>query len=192
MIRRNRLIMPKKVASKEDWIKLGFDLFAESGEKGLIVDKMSTTLKCNKSSFYWHFKTRAHFIEELIQYWIQKDTQEIINQLNTQQSPKEQFIQLIRLAFEKDSRLDFVFYLKKYAQSKPKVQKIIDQIDEDRMAFVSKLLKGMGYSPTEAEIKAQVFYKYLIGYHEMIRYKQQFPSYLEEVIQELNQFIQFS
>lgn len=58
--------MPKIVAKKEDWIKLGYKRFADQGVSGINVEKMAKALKVNKSSFYWHFKTRKDFIEQLV------------------------------------------------------------------------------------------------------------------------------
>ena len=60
--------MPKIIATKEDWINLGYKTFSEEGEKGIIVEKMAIKLKVNKSSFYWHFKTRKHFISDLTMF----------------------------------------------------------------------------------------------------------------------------
>ncbi|WP_420573540.1 TetR/AcrR family transcriptional regulator [Kordia sp.] len=181
--------MPKIVASKKDWIKLGYKLFSENGEGGINVDKMSRLLNCNKSSFYWHFKTKKDFINELIAYWIDIDTTKVINEVDEQEFPKDKILKLIKVAFRKDSNLDFIFYLKKYSQKNNTIQKIIDRIDDERILFLIDLIIGLGYSKEQAEIKASIFYKYLIGYHEMIRYKKQKKNYLVEVLDEINQFI---
>ncbi len=181
--------MPKIVASKQDWIKLGYKLFSETGVAGLNVDKMSRLLKCNKSSFYWHFKTKKDFVDKLIEFWINIDTTKIISEVNEQEFSKDKLLKLIKSAFKKDSNLDFIFYLKKYSRENKHVLKIVEQIDRERMTFVSNLLMEIGYSKQEATLKASIFYKYLIGYHEMIRYKKQKNDYLSEVLLELNQFI---
>ncbi len=182
--------MPKIVATKEDWIKLGYKLFSESGESGLNVDKMSRLLNCNKSSFYWHFKTKAAFIDYLIEYWIGIDTIQIINETDQQSTAKKKIIKLIEIVFKKDANLDFIFFLKRYARNKKKIQNKIDQIDFDRIEYVSSLFKDIGYDDQMAKTKSLIFYKYLIGYHEMIRYKKQEKDYLQHVLTELNHFIE--
>jgi len=184
--------MPKIVASKEDWLKLGYEHFSESGVLGLNVDKMSRALKCNKSSFYWHFKSKINFINCLLDYWIEMNTIDIIAEVQKELSAESKFLKLIELAFKKDSNLDFIFYLKKHSQSDKKIKKIVDRIDEERIEFLNALLMGMGHSEKMAKVKAQVFYKYLIGYHEMIRYKKQSVDYLSEVLLEINQFIKIN
>jgi len=187
--KRHRLEMPKIVADKKEWIKLGYNLFSESGENGIVVDKMSRKLKCNKSSFYWHFKSKNNFIESILKHWIQSETAEIIQKVNTLEQPKKKLLKLIEIAFHKDSNLDFIFFLKRYAKTNLEIRNKIDQIDNDRIAFVSELLKEIGHNKKEANLKANIFYKYLIGYHEMIRYKKQRSDYIQEVLKEMNQFI---
>ena len=66
--------MPKIIAKKEDWITLGYQLFSEKGISGIVVEKMAQKLKVNKSSFYWHFKTKKDFFNEIISFWISADT----------------------------------------------------------------------------------------------------------------------
>lgn len=181
--------MPKVVAEKSDWIKLGFQLFSMDGESGLIVDHMVKQLKCNRSSFYWHFKTKKAFIHELVSYWMDFDTDQLIALTQQPGTPKEQFQLLVKEVFKADPLIDFVFYIKRYALKDQAVQKSIDEIDQRRIAYTTSLLAQLGYTEKEAAIKAQVFYKYLIGYHEMIRYKKQPDNYLDEVNDELRQFI---
>lgn len=184
--------MPKIVATKEDWIKLGYKLFSASGELGIVVDKMSRLLKCNKSSFYWHFKSKSNFIEHISEYWIQSETNDTIQQVDKLANAEQKLLKLTEIAFHKDSNLDFIFFLKRYAISHPKIQKKIDKIDKERMAYVAGLLVDIGYDTNTADLKASIFYKYLIGYHEMIRYKKQRKGYLSEVLMEIKEFVQIA
>ncbi len=184
--------MPKIIVAKEDWIKLGYQLFSDSGETGLNVDKMSRLLKCNKSSFYWHFKTKKNFLQALIEHWITQETATVVAKVNKQATPQKRFLTLLEMAFKKDANLDFIFFLKRYAQSDKPTAKIVEQIDLERIDFTSNLLIELGYSKENALLKAGLFYKYLIGYHEMIRYKKQEKNYLQQVLLELNQFIKIN
>jgi len=183
--------MPKIIAPKEDWIILGYKLFSEKGINGIVVEKMAHKLKVNKSSFYWHFKTKKDFFDEIISFWTSTDTSEIIATVESKPSGKEKFEEFIKLVFKKEPYLDFIFFLKRYALKDKKIQSLIDEIDKQRIDYTTNLLIEMGYSENEAVIKSTLFYKYLIGYHEMIRYKKQNKNYTAEVKAELNQFIKY-
>lgn len=183
--------MPKIVATKQDWIFLGYELFSEQGITGIVVEKMAKKLKVNKSSFYWHFKTKKEFIDAIIEYWVSNNTTQIISTTDSEQSGKDKFSKLIELAFKKEPYLDFIFHLKRYAIKNKKIQVLIDEIDHQRIEYTMNILIEMNFSKTEAKDKAILFYKYLIGYHEMIRYKKQSKNFLEEVKSELSQFIKY-
>jgi len=181
--------MPKIIATKEIWIKLGYETFAQQGITGIVIEKMARELKVNKSSFYWHFKTKKDFIDAIVLYWIYTETEAIIKQAEKSKNINEKWNNFLIIAFKNDPYLEFIFHLKRYAVKQREIQVIIDEIDKKRLAFVSDLLEELGYSKQEAITKSSIFYKYLIGYHEMIRHKKQNKNYLQEVKNELNHFI---
>ncbi len=181
--------MPKIIATKDDWINRGLIRFTESGSKGIIVEEMAKDLKVNKSSFYHHFKTKKDFIWQLIQYWVEFDTNQIIREVDAIVDPKSKFLRLIEIIFKKDNNLDFNFFLKKYARGQKEIEKLIDKIDASRIKYVSNILTELGYTEKEANQKAQIFYKYLIGYHEVNRLKKAKRNYASNVIEELSHFI---
>lgn len=183
--------MPKIIATKEDWINLGYKLFSDQGVSGIVIEKMAKKLKVNKSSFYWHFKTKKKFIDELIRYWINNKTVQIINLTNNVKRVPDKFKTFIALVYKQDPFLDFTFHLKKYAKKEQNIQVSIDKIDNQRIEYANKLLQEMGYSKQDAKIKAKLLHKHFIGYHETIRYKKQNMNYQDEVKLELNQFIKY-
>ena len=105
--------MPKIIAKKEDWIFLGYQLFSEKGMTGIVVEKMAAKLKVNKSSFYWHFKTKKDFLNEIIAFWISKDTNSIIREVESKPIGKQRFDKLLEISFKKEPYLDFIFFLKR-------------------------------------------------------------------------------
>ncbi len=183
--------MPKLLVTKQDWINLGYQEFALMGISGIVVERMAKKLKVNKSSFYWYFKTKSDFIDAVVEYWIEIETNQIISTTEQALTNEEKWNIFLKITFENSPYLDFIFYLKRYAQKHEKIQKIIDKIDAERMNFTASLFYEFGYSKEDAKIKASIFYKYLIGYHEMIRNKKQPKNYLTEVISELNHFLEF-
>lgn len=181
--------MPKIIATKEDWIKLGYKQFSEKGISGIVVENMAKKLKVNKSSFYWHFSTKKSFIQSIINFWETESTSKIIMLVNNAKSPKDKLEKLIELSFLKDNEIDFFFYLKKYAKPNTELATVIENLDKQRISFTAEILQQLGFTVMESKIKSSIFYKYLIGYHEMIRYKKQDSNYITDVKKELNHFI---
>ena len=183
--------MPKIIAKKEDWINLGYRTFSEQGASGIVVEKMARILNVNKSSFYWHFKTRKDFIENLITFWIKNETERMIFLSDSKKTGAKKFKTLIDLVYKQDPFFDFIFHLKRYAKKEKKVQSQIDHIDNIRIEYTVKLMLEMGYSKQDADIKSKVLYKHFLGYHEMMRNKKQKNNYQKEAKKEINQFIKY-
>jgi AcrR family transcriptional regulator len=181
--------MPKIVAQKKDWIKLGYKLFSEQGVSGIVIEKMSRKLKCNKSSFYWHFKTKKEFIDQMVEFWVNNETEQIIKLTENEKPTSNKIKTLIELVYKKMPNQDFVFYLKRYAQKDKKTLIVIENIDNTRVEYVKVLLQEIGYTSKDAKLKSSILYKHLIGYHEIMRYKEQDENFLKGVLNEINQFI---
>lgn len=177
LFKHNRLEMPKIVATKEQWIKLGYELFSEAGIMGLNVEVMSKRLKCNRSSFYWHFKSKDDFVDNLVDFWTSLYTNGVIAEANKEKDPHKKLFKLIAITLEEDSNLDFIFYLKKYGEKNKRIKTVVDQIDSKRIDFGIELLKELGYSKEDALFKSVIVYKYLIGHHEMMKYKKRPKNY---------------
>jgi AcrR family transcriptional regulator len=54
--------------TQEKWIKAGYELFANFGEKGLKIETMAQKMGISKSSFYHHFAALDLFLDELLNY----------------------------------------------------------------------------------------------------------------------------
>lgn len=177
--------MPKVVAQKKDWLKLGYLLFSKEGIKGIVVENMAKTLNCNKSSFYWHFKSRAIFLRALIEYWIQTETNQIIELVEAQKTPQKKYHKFIELVFQHDPYLEFIFHLKRYAREHPKIQKLIEEVDQKRLDYTTGIFQELGFPKKESRRIASIFYKYLIGFHEIYREKAADKKYQKLVKEEL-------
>ncbi|GAB2603394.1 TetR/AcrR family transcriptional regulator [Spirosoma areae] len=61
-----------KNENKQPWILTGYDLFAKEGPKGLKVEVIARTVGKSKSSFYHHFADLDVFIENLLNYHLER------------------------------------------------------------------------------------------------------------------------
>lgn len=48
------------------WIEKGYEIFAEEGPDGLLIERLARILNLNKSGFYHYFGDRDTFIEQLL------------------------------------------------------------------------------------------------------------------------------
>ncbi len=55
--------------SREDYLKTGLELLAESGPRALTAVRLAAELEVTTGSFYWHFKNVADFHQAVRAYW---------------------------------------------------------------------------------------------------------------------------
>lgn len=61
-----------KSNSKEQWIEMGYNVFAKEGLPGIRIEALARNLGLNKSSFYHFFGDLERYKEELIRYHFTK------------------------------------------------------------------------------------------------------------------------
>ena len=54
---------------REDYLRTGLELLAESGPRALTAVRMAAELEVTTGSFYWHFKNVADFRRSVREYW---------------------------------------------------------------------------------------------------------------------------
>jgi len=118
-----------------------------------------------------------------------QETQGVIDYVEARNSPEEKYEAFLTICFQHDPYLEFIFFLKRYAVKSKKHQQIIDEIDQRRLDYTASLFVGLGFSKSKAKVMASVYYKYLIGYHEMHRYRKPAKDHLEVVKKELSYLI---
>ena len=91
--------------SKEEWLARALEVLGKKGAGELTVESLARQLGVTKGSFYWHFRDRADFFRQLIEYWDEHFTQTVIAKISGQGVPaEERLLELMRLVQTK--RLD--------------------------------------------------------------------------------------
>lgn len=163
--------MPATKVKKSQWIKLGIKKFSVDGIVGINVEQMAETLDCNRSSFYWHFKSKEKFLNEMIQYWFEDSIKPITVEVNKKQNASERLIKFMTLSFEDRTRKDLMYHLRKLSQIDSNVKELLDYLTSKRLAYISSLIQDLGYSKKEAKMKSEILFNFYLGWYEINKYK---------------------
>lgn len=155
---------------RQDWVKTGLAVLAESGVEAVRVEPLAKRMKVTKGSFYWHFKDRNDLLDAILAEWVQIDTSSIIERVNqVDADPKTRLLQLFELAVADngltpglaDGRIENA--IRAWATSDKKVAELIAQVDEQRLNYTKDLFLEIGFSETEALVRARLAYYSLVG-----------------------------
>jgi len=148
--------------SREEWLARALEVLGRKGAGELTVESLARHLGVTKGSFYWHFRDRADFFRQLIEYWDEHFTQTVIAEISRQGgSPEERLLELMRLVLSK--RLDrFEMPVRAWAQQNPALVPLVRRVDRHRISFVRSLFLEMGFDEDEAEMRTRVFLTYMM------------------------------
>ncbi|MBE9029305.1 TetR/AcrR family transcriptional regulator [filamentous cyanobacterium LEGE 11480] len=161
---------PESKLGRQHWINAGLMVLGEGGVEAVRVEPLAKRMKMTKGSFYWHFKNRNDLLEAILAEWIEIDTNVIIEQVNQiDADPKTKLLYLLELAYAdsdqmpglSDGRIENA--IRAWAKSDPKVAEQIAHIDEQRLNYTKSLFLKIGFSETEAMVRARLAYYALIG-----------------------------
>lgn len=151
----------------EDWIAAALDTLAVSGVDAVRVESLARDLSVTKGSFYWHFADRSALLSAMLGSWRRRATLAIIERLErTEESPRDRLRGLIRLPFAssrsaKGANLELAIRL--WAKRDAAAAAAVEEVDQQRLAYLVSLLRQLGLADEEARMRAYVTYAYIIA-----------------------------
>src|ERR1700733_8252907 len=143
---------------RDIWLDTARQALIEEGTAGVEINKLAKRLGGSRGGFYWFFKDRAQLLEELLGYWVQTGTVlfEKILQLSAHNGI-EKYLAMTHLWIDEneyDPKWDGA--VRDWARTSPTVRKAVQAVDQKRIAVLEQIFNDMGYTGTEAHIRARV------------------------------------
>lgn len=162
--------MPKIIVTEEQWVQKGIEHFSKGGIESLVVEKMAKEFACSKSSFYWYFKDREAFIDQIVAMWAKQATSDVIYVSSGNMREEERVRTVLTMMFGNVQSGDFLLNFRKLAQKKVKYAEMLQSIETKRMDYMTELLQQLGMCEERAKIKSQFIYHYYLGWYERYKY----------------------
>lgn len=154
------------VRTRNDWLTLAIRTLVEDGIDEVKIQVMARKLDVSRSSFYWFFKSLQDLHDQLLQNWLQNNTNPIIERANR---PAATINRAILNVFECwaderlfDPKLDMAVRL--WARRQPSVREVVDEADRQRLEAITAMYRRYGYDEEIASIRARVLYYTQIGH----------------------------
>jgi AcrR family transcriptional regulator len=159
---------PRKAGSedsrltREEWLRRALDVLAAHGPGSLNIQRLVDALGVSRGSFYWHFTDRADFVHALLDYWHDKYTAPVPDLIGSKGGTgREKFLVFIRAIHEKDL-VRFDMPIRSWAMQEPEVAERLMRTDRFRLEFTISLFVEMGFSASQANLRARACVAYLI------------------------------
>lgn len=152
--------------SAEDWVLAAFKVLATSSIEAVKVERLAKDLGVTKGSFYWHFADRPALLAAMREAWVAMGTEQVIAFVDQQASadPRQALRALIDVTLAPSDDFDGVEgAIREWSAHDPETAAVCAAVDERRLHYVIDLLTGAGVSDGDADARAGVLYRILIG-----------------------------
>ena len=153
-------IRAKPRLTPADWVYAGIDLLVEGGIAAVRIDRLASSLGVTRGSFYHHFKDREALLHEMLDYWVQKWTYSIFEEITLLDlGPATTLITLIKMVRGRNAA-QYEATFRAWALHDPMAKEVVRRADEERLSFIRKLFQALGFKGLDAENRARLFLYY--------------------------------
>lgn len=152
--------MKVKRTTKAQWLEKSLEFLDKYGIESLSVNRLAKAMGTSRSSFYWHFNNRDDLVTQLLDYWSHEYTSIVTDNnalkdldVESRMGETVKMIRKFRLA-----KYDLAMH--SLAKMNPHAQEVVDSVMGKRLAYITHLLKDLGFSGDDLEVRAHLFVCY--------------------------------
>ena len=146
------------------WLDEGIKRIAVKGLLFLNISDIADELEISKSSFYHYFNTKEEYLEQLIEYWEEEGTINIIKEVLLQDNLTDPILFLLKNIFDSNFENECVMLqFRASIGTNKNIKKKVEEIDQIRISFIIAMLSKSGYSGEELNNKARHIYRFFLG-----------------------------
>jgi AcrR family transcriptional regulator len=155
--------------SREDWARAALEAIGAGGIAAVAVEPLATRLGTTKGSFYWHFRNRDELVAAALELWRQVSTTAVIARLEADGAPPATRLrQLVSQVFTAQAGTSADLPLLAHAEH-PLVAPILADVTEQRLAYVTRLFRQLGFPAADARRRAMLAYSAYLGHLQLLR-----------------------
>ncbi len=153
----------RKQLTAEDWLKLALETLESEGIHKANVEYLARKLGVTKGSFYWHFKNRETLLKEMLNYWIETLTTDVIQRSHqNSKDAKETLLKLMTIITEeKVGRYEAS--IRAWAMHDEMAQTVLHKVDEQRLKYITRVFTDIGFKKADAETRARMMLYYQVA-----------------------------
>jgi AcrR family transcriptional regulator len=146
--------------SKQEWLESALKALREKGIAGVKVESLARYLGIARAGFYWHFKNRDDLLRQLLDHWVQEQTEIVTaNPVLLTLGPTERLIESAETITKYDlGRYDMA--IRQWASTDAEVARMVRKVNRIRLDFLRDVFRELGFTGDDLEMRAMMFVCY--------------------------------
>jgi AcrR family transcriptional regulator len=150
---------------RNTWIDAGLKALAAGGPGAVRVELLAKALDVTRGGFYWHFRSRQAFLDEMLDTWEHRSTEEVLERVEQEGGDaREKVRRAGMLTFSKEL-LPIDLAVRDWARRDTSVAKRLRRVDNRRMEYLRVLIGEFTDDHEDVEARGMLAFALAIGNH---------------------------
>ncbi|MDQ2761182.1 MAG: TetR/AcrR family transcriptional regulator [Actinomycetota bacterium] len=147
------------------WIEAGLGALAAGGPDAVRIEALAHALGVTRGGFYWHFADRRALLDEMLDTWERRSTQEVIDRVEREGGDPQAKAQRAGALTFSDQLLPIDLAVRDWSRREPSVANRLRRVDNRRMQYLRALLSTVCADEDELEARSLIAFSVAIGKH---------------------------
>ena len=168
--RKTRTGRSRQHLGRADWITAARAELLAGGVNAVKIGRLAKRLRVTRGGFYWHFKSRADLLNELLRSWEVSNTAPFERSVANggARDGVREFVAIVSLWLnETEYSPAFDTAVRDWARTSKAVAVAVRRADERRIAVLHRIFLDLGFADPEAIVRAKVAYFHQVGYYTL-------------------------
>lgn len=150
---------------RSSWIDAGLRALAAGGPDAVRVELLAQELGVTRGGFYWYFEGRRAFLDEMLDTWERKSTDEALERVEREGGDaREKVRRAGTLTFSREL-LPIDLAVRDWARRDRSVATRLRRVDNRRMEYLRALIATFCADADEVEARSMLAFSLAIGNH---------------------------
>jgi AcrR family transcriptional regulator len=145
------------------WIDAGLGALAAGGPDAVRVEPLAAALGVTRGGFYWHFAGRAAFLDEMLDTWEHRSTDETRDRVEQEGGDARDKVRRAGMLTFSKELLPIDLAVRDWARRDRAVAKRLRRVDNRRMEYLRSLIGTFSDDPDDVEARGMLAFSLAIG-----------------------------
>lgn len=173
-----------KKIEKEEWLLVGIKILNDGDFGKIVIQNLCDHMEVTKGAFYYYFRNIDVYIDELMQYWQLKYSEEFIKDAERTPNLGQRRLNILKKALKAKHRNEQT--VRAWSYCNKIVKKYVEAVDRFRFDYFTNLRIQLGEDPIEARRAAMFELATLVGLQSLhiILPKEDLPIMFQDKVNE--------
>src|SRR6516164_1724089 len=147
------------------WIEEGLRALAAGGPDAVRIEALARALGVTKGGFYGHFADRNALLEEMLDTWERRSTEEVIERVERQGGDVRTRLRRAGALTFSPELLPIDLAIRDWSRRDQAVAERLRRVDNRRMDYLRRLFGALCADQDEVEARSMLAFSLAIGHH---------------------------